>query len=402
MQRSPNFNVCIAGKNQIAVDALLLLIKSGWKDRLMVCPNKTDDGRSRWQPSLMRFAKELGIPIISLEQAQKIKELVFISLEFDRIVQPSLFQTRRLYNIHFSALPAYKGMYTSALPILHGCVSSGVTLHEIDHGIDTGAIVAQQFFDLPECWTARDLYFAYLHHGIALFRRKFDRLVSPYSAKALDQPAEGATYFSKSVIDYANVSVNLRDTAYGVVKQLRAFSFREYQTPKVDDMYIGNWQILSERSLKKAGTILERSENSLIVATIDFNVRLQRFREWDWFQFKATDTVEGLDPCHIDIADNMGWTPLILAAYTGDPALCRRLLENGANPNKTNTNGTTPLMYAFSGNEDHKCVQTARVLIEFGANPEKTDKFGLTLENYHPSAFHNIAYPISLHTTHSA
>lgn len=381
-----NVRVCIAGKNQIAVDALLFLIKSGWKSHLMVCPNRTDDGCSNWQPSLIRYANEFDIPIISLEQAQQIRELVFISLEFDRIVQPASFQTRRMYNVHFSALPAYKGMYTSALPILHGCLSSGVTLHKIDHGIDTGAIVAQQLFDLPESWTARDLYFAYLQHGFDLFSREFDRLVTDESPRALNQSAKESTYFSKSAIDYGHVAVNLRDTASGIVRQLRAFSFREYQTPKVEEMYIGGWRILSERSLDKPGTVLQRSQEGMVVATVDYNIQLERFIDFDWFGFKATDSVEGLDPSRINITDAMGWTPLIRAAYAGDSVLCRSLLECGADSNKTNMNGTTPLMYAYSGSNSDRCAHTAKVLIEFGADPDKPDKFGRILKDYHPSA----------------
>ena len=56
---------------------------------------------------------------------------------------PKNFLNARLYNIHFSYLPAYKGMFTSALPIKNGEVDSGVTLHKIESGIDTGDIIDQ-------------------------------------------------------------------------------------------------------------------------------------------------------------------------------------------------------------------------------------------------------------------
>jgi methionyl-tRNA formyltransferase len=357
------------------------MIERGWQDRLLVCPNRTDDGISRWQPSLIRFARELGIEVVTLNTAQEMDNLIFLSLEFDQIVRPAAFKSDQLYNIHFSALPAYKGMYTSALPILYGAHLSGVTLHEIDPGIDTGPIIDQTVFDLPETWTARDLYFTYMENGLDLFCQKFDRLVAEKPPLAREQPAVGSTYFSKSAVNYGRVTINLHDTANGVARQLRAFSFREYQTPKVEGMEIGASHILSERSQKKTGTVLDRDENSLIIATTDYDIRLERFRDWDWFGLSSKDSTKELDPSHINFADKMGWTPLIRATYAGDVALLQRLLRSGADPNKPNTNGTTPLMYACSGQEPDRVM---KVLLEYGADPKKLDRFGRDLKKYYP------------------
>jgi len=373
--------ICLAGKNQIAVDALLYLVERGWKNQLMVCPNLTDGGVSTWQPSLLRFARALGVEVISLETAQETAGLMFISLEFDRIVKPALFRTDRLYNLHFSALPAFKGMYTSALPILHGVASSGVTLHEIDAGIDTGPIIAQRLFDLPDTWTARDLYFAYMNQGQELFRETLDRLIAAELHESEPQPARGSTYYPKSAISYRNFAINLRDTSDGIIKQLRAFSFREYQTPVVHGIEIGGWEILPDTSREKPGTVLEQDPRSLTIATIDYRLHLTRSRAWDWFSITTDSSTEGFDPSLIDVRDSKGWTPLIRAAYGGDSALCRLLLEAGADPNHANTNGTTPLMYAFSGTEPER---VAKALLEFGADPEQSDMFGKNLRSYHP------------------
>ena len=376
--------ICLAGKNRIAVDALLYLMERGWKDRLIVCPNRTDTGASNWQPSLIRFARAVGVEVVSLETAQKTEGLVFISLEFDRIVQPAAFKTDRLYNVHFSALPAYKGMYTSALPILHGVVQSGVTLHEIDDGIDTGPIVAQTNFDIPDEWTARDLYFAYMDRGFVLFRENFDRLIAGARPDAMPQQAKGSTYFAKSAIDYANLAINLRDTAGGIIRQLRAFSFREYQTPVVHGIEVGGWEILRTPSRERPGTLLESDSASVTLATIDYRLRLIRSGAWDWFAVTADTPTERLDPAFVNVPDRNGWTPLIRAAYAGNAVLTRRLLEAGANPNLSNCNGTTPLMYALSGSNPEMIAKT---LLEFGAKPKQCDRLGNDLERYHSSAF---------------
>lgn len=112
--------------------------------------NQNDNGVNSWQPSFKDFCKKKRVQIISLEEAYSIENLLLLSVEFDRIVQISKFLSDKIFNIHFSLLSKYKGMYSSVLPILHGERKTGVTLHRIRHGIDTGEIIAQEEVDIEE------------------------------------------------------------------------------------------------------------------------------------------------------------------------------------------------------------------------------------------------------------
>ena len=160
--------ICIAGKNDIACNSLKYLIEeiNINKEDIVVLPNKTDEGINKWQKSLKRIAIDNNINVISdIDKLYNIEDLIFISLEYDKIIDVNLFKSKKLYNIHFSKLPSYKGMYTSAWPILNGENYSGVTLHKIDNGIDTGDIIDQLEFKIDINWTCRDLYFTYLKEG---------------------------------------------------------------------------------------------------------------------------------------------------------------------------------------------------------------------------------------------
>ena len=77
--------VCIAGKYEIAVRGLEYALAHLGTDRVLACLNGNDDGVSRWQPSLRRFANEWGVQVVSLTDLYEHDDLVFISLEFDRI-----------------------------------------------------------------------------------------------------------------------------------------------------------------------------------------------------------------------------------------------------------------------------------------------------------------------------
>jgi methionyl-tRNA formyltransferase len=252
--------VCIAGKNSIAINSLKVLIndvKICDKD-LCVIPNRTDKGIDNWQPSLKKFAFQNNIPILNLHDIYDRERLIFISLEFDRIIKPHLFKSKNLYNIHFSKLPHYKGMYTSAWPIINGEKYSGVTLHCIDEGIDTGDLIDQSKFSIPLSFTAKDLYLKYLKYGLIVFKRNIINLLNG-NIKTHKQSVQGS-YYDKKSIDYQNINIDLNKTSFEIYNQIRAFIFPEYQYPKINNCEIVHVSIsdikIEKRSLKLRNNIL--------------------------------------------------------------------------------------------------------------------------------------------------
>jgi phosphoribosylglycinamide formyltransferase-1 len=55
---------------------------------------------------------------------------------------------RRILNIHPSLLPAFKGAHGIRDAYLYGVKISGVTVHYVDSGVDTGEIIAQRAVDI--------------------------------------------------------------------------------------------------------------------------------------------------------------------------------------------------------------------------------------------------------------
>lgn len=267
--------ICIAGKNDISVNVLeYLLERKNDRYELGIVCNQNESGIDSWQKSLRCFAEKRNVKEYTLQEMYGIRELLFLSLEFDKIIDPDKFVDARLFNIHFSLLPQYRGMYTSALPILHGNNKSGVTLHKIDSGIDTGDIIAQRTITLEEDDTSRDLYFRCIKEGTELVIQNIDKLING-DFVAWPQKKEGATYFGRDEIDYSNLKIDLNRTAEQVKNQIRAFYFPEYQYPKVYGKNIRKAVITDRRSKKKPGEIIEETDGYIIVSTIDYDVILQ-------------------------------------------------------------------------------------------------------------------------------
>jgi methionyl-tRNA formyltransferase len=268
--------VCIAGKNNIAVNALNYLI-TNYQSKIDLCclPNPNDRGEDGWQFSFKKYCDENKINRVEVEELRKIKDLIFISLEYSEIIDTKYFLTNELFNIHFSLLPKYRGMYTSAMPIINGEQESGVTLHKIDNGIDTGDIIDQLCFKITANDTARDLYYKYLDYGFDLFKNNIEALLNK-KYKCYKQPIFNASYYSKKTINFNDLKINFFKSAYEVNNQIRSFIFREFQLPKFNNWGINRTEILHERSFKKPGYIFSEDMTSFVVSTNDYKIKLYK------------------------------------------------------------------------------------------------------------------------------
>lgn len=267
-------NICIAGKNNIAIDVCRYVVENYPQANIYALINRNEPGEDNWQQSYLKYIKsEPHVKLSTLEQMYEIEDLVFMSVEYDRIIRPHLFKTKYLYNIHFSLLPAYKGVYPSVWPILNGEEYAGVTLHKMDQGIDTGDIIAQKRFKLSSKETSFSLYTRLIDEGTKLVVKHVDKLIANrYTTR--QQSAMGSTYYSKKSIDYANLTIVLNVTAAQLDRQIRAFYFPAYQVARVYGHAIQRCVITKQKSTERPGTILEETETYIKLATIDYNIIL--------------------------------------------------------------------------------------------------------------------------------
>lgn len=358
MRISKNLTYVVAGKNNIAINVLIKLLDIvNDSSRVKVILTKTDTMKDTWQRSLGKYAVNNSLSIISLEDAYLIDGLIFLSLEFDRIIDPRLFKSSaRLFNVHFSRLPKYKGMYTSVMPILCNEKESGVTFHYIDNGIDTGDIIDQIIFPIASTDVASRLYDSCIYYGTEVVTRNLSKLTSDNDIAAYPQGHDDSTYYSKSSINFKQLIINLNQTAQNILNQIRGYCFRCYQLPSIFDQEIFGGEIISSsRSTVRPGTLLSEDENCFIVSTIDFDLKI--------FKDRLDELISSVRDNNIDlmmkILENKflinertidkGWSALMVASYHNNFEIVQKLIKLGADVNLANYNGTTPLMYAKNG-----------------------------------------------------
>lgn len=268
--------ICIAGRNTLAVECLKFLIndRKTIQDNLVVCCSTKDIGIDGFEPSLRKFATERGLSVLELKETYEIENLYFFSLQYDKILRPNLFMTKNLFNIHFSFLPEFKGMYPSIMPILNGKDYSGVTLHFIDEGIDTGDIISQTKFTIDITDTARSLYFKYMKHGFELFKANFDLLLKGEFVSR-PQSALNSTYFSQGSLNFSDIKIDLNKTSFEIHNQFRAFIFEEYQLPEFKNQKIVK-SILTDEKIAR-NQILETDDHFEVSGIDGFKLILKKY-----------------------------------------------------------------------------------------------------------------------------
>lgn len=274
-------NVILCGKSFIACWALQYLLdlqKVSDPIEISVLPNRDDSGLDTWQPSFAKSAQQLGIRVIgNLSEGRTTPDGIILSLECDRLIRVHEVGTWRAYNIHFSALPSYRGCLTSVWPLRNGEVKTGVTLHVISPRIDAGPIIDQIQFKITPFMTSRDIYQLYQSYGFELFKKNIRMLLSGRRIRAHRQIKKRASYYSRSSIDFRNRNItDFHLPTRSVVNYVRSLIFKPYQLPvfhkkeiiSCDELAVGK-QFFSD----SVGRIVFEDMDHAIIVCLDGYVR---------------------------------------------------------------------------------------------------------------------------------
>ena len=133
--------IVIAGKNKCAIEAHKYLRNKYPKHEIIGVANSDDDVNDGWQPSYKKYLLKNGHTEYRLSDCYDLEDMLFFSVEFDKIIKTENFKSKKLFNLHFSLLPKYRGCHTNFVQLYNGERYSGVTLHEIDNSIYGGPII---------------------------------------------------------------------------------------------------------------------------------------------------------------------------------------------------------------------------------------------------------------------
>lgn len=129
----------------------------------------------------------------------------------------------RTVNIHPSYLPAYRGQHVINWAILEGDKKTGVTLHYIDDGIDTGDIILQEEVPIDSNDDALTLHHKLYLKSCDVVSKLFEILQSGQSLPRIKQDDSKATYYpprspADGKINWDESGVKINDLIRSLVK----------------------------------------------------------------------------------------------------------------------------------------------------------------------------------------
>jgi methionyl-tRNA formyltransferase len=162
--------VVLLGAKPLSVRVARFLHQHSDFELAAVVTSPKEDGIEN-RETLDSYARTNGISVVKFADLVQPERGYGISIGFPHILSRQalgLFE-RGVLNLHFGELPYYRGTGTPSYAILNREPVFGVSLHQMDEGIDTGPVFFVTTFAIPRLATAADVTALCEEAGYSLF-----------------------------------------------------------------------------------------------------------------------------------------------------------------------------------------------------------------------------------------
>ena len=270
----------VAATPDVAIPTLNWLLESDHEIALIITQPDRPAGRGQLlqQTVVADWAQGHQITLIKPESSQEllgtIEDLdLVLTIGYGVLLPESILSLPKhgFLNLHFSLLPAYRGAAPAQRALQNGDLVTGVTVFQLDKGMDTGPIFAQQSINIDPSWRSFELLQHLSHLGPDVVQKSFDMIQNGVSSKNQEGLATNAPKISKSEakIDFTQDSVKIANA-------IRAFTYEP-----------GAWTLWKGESFKICATKVSNGpsgkpgqifviDKSVVVATGSGSLELSR------------------------------------------------------------------------------------------------------------------------------
>ena len=269
-------SVAFAGTPEFAAQALDAILKAGYAVPLVLTQPDRPAGRGmKLSPSAVKqLALAHGIEVDQPEKlrtdAQRARLAdcapdVLVVAAYGLLLPPAVLALPRLgcINIHASLLPRWRGAAPIHRAIEAGDAETGITIMQMDEGLDTGPMLLRRALPI-----AADDTTASLHDRLAALGG--DCIVEALAAlqcgqlSPTPQPAEGVTYAAK--IGRAEADIDWSRPALEIERAMRAFDPFPGAVSTLRDTAVKCWKAQVVAGEGEPGRVLAVDADGIVVA----------------------------------------------------------------------------------------------------------------------------------------
>lgn len=226
-------NIVFLGTPEAAVPTLVALVEKANVVAVVTQPDRAQ-GRSKEPvaPPVKTAAVAAGLRVVQPGTREQLNAALLameptdlgVVVAYGMILDDvALAVPRRgMINVHFSLLPRWRGAAPVERAILEGDTETGVTIMQMDRGLDTGDIVASAVVAIDDS-TAGELTGVLSNLGTSLMMGVLDAVIQG-RAPRLPQAEDGVRYASKLTTVEAEIDFSL--STESVLRHIRAYNPR--------------------------------------------------------------------------------------------------------------------------------------------------------------------------------
>ena len=282
--------VAFAGTPEFAAHALDHLLRSGFNIALVLTQPDRPAGRGMktTASAVKRLALSHGL---KLQQPQTLKEPalidelkrlypdVMVVAAYGLILPKAVLRLPRLgcINIHASLLPRWRGAAPIQHALLAGDTETGISIMQMDEGLDTGPVLMQVRLRITANDTAQTLHDKLAQLGGEAIVRTLHGLERG-ELQPQCQPQQGASYAGK--LGKAEAQINWQNEAVQVERAVRAFNPNPGAYTTLNGEILKIWKArLEDRLSGKPGEIVSVDGRGIVVACGTGAVRIEEVQK---------------------------------------------------------------------------------------------------------------------------
>ncbi|NRA83106.1 MAG: methionyl-tRNA formyltransferase [Gammaproteobacteria bacterium] len=282
--------IIFAGTPDFAAKHLTALINSPHQVVAVYTKEDTPSGRGKklQASAVKQLALQHDLPVIqpkSLRKADAQQQLaqfnadLMVVVAYGLMLPIEVLEAPRLgcINVHGSLLPRWRGAAPIQRAIWAGDQQSGVTIMQMDVGLDTGPMLHKAALDIAVDETSATLYQRLADLGPQALTQAID-LLAQDKLPAQIQDESLTNYAAKLSKDEAKI--NWQDDATHIERCVRAFNPWPISTFQLGDMVIkvSKAQLSNIDTAEQPGTVISADKHGIIVATGQGAIALQQLQ----------------------------------------------------------------------------------------------------------------------------